>query len=40
MRGEATGDSCVDDISEFRLEGGGYSELKDGASERAAEKSS
>jgi hypothetical protein len=40
IRGEATGDSWVDDIIEFRLDGGGYSELNDGASERAAEKSS
>jgi hypothetical protein len=40
MRGEATGDSCVEDMRELRLDGGGYSELKEGASERAAEKSS
>jgi hypothetical protein len=40
MRGEATGDSCVEDINEFLLEGGGNSELKEGASERAVEKSS
>jgi hypothetical protein len=40
IRGEATGDSCVEDIIEFLFDGGGYSELKDGASERAAEKSS
>ena len=40
MRGEATGDSWVDDINEFLFEGGGYSELNDGASDRAAEKSS
>lgn len=40
IRGEATGDSCVDDIIEFRLDGGGYSELNEGASDRAAEKSS
>lgn len=40
MRGEATGESCVEDMSEFRLEGGGYSDPKEGASESAAEKSS
>jgi hypothetical protein len=40
MRGDATGESCVDDMSEFLFEGGGYSELKEGASDRAAEKSS
>jgi hypothetical protein len=39
-RGETTGDKGVEDIHEFRLEGGGYSEQNDGASERAAEKSS
>jgi len=38
--GDATGDNCVEDIREFRFDGGGYSELKDGASERVAEKSS
>lgn len=40
MRGEATGDSCVDEIIEFRLDGGGYSDEKEGASERVVEKSS
>lgn len=40
IRGDATGDNCVDDINEFRFDGGGYSEVNEGASERAAEKSS
>jgi hypothetical protein len=40
MRGDATGESWVDDIIELRLDGGGYSELNEGASESAAEKSS
>jgi hypothetical protein len=40
MRGDATGESWVDDINELRLEGGGYSEENEGASESAAEKSS
>jgi len=38
--GDATGDSWVEDMREFLFDVGGYSELKDGASERAAEKSS
>lgn len=40
MRGEATGDNCVDDMREFLFEGGGKSETKDGASERVVENSS
>jgi hypothetical protein len=40
MRGEATGERWVEDIQEVRLDGGGYSEQKEGASERAVEKSS
>lgn len=38
MCGEVIGDSCVDEIIEFWLDGGGYLDEKEGVLERVVEK--